>query len=70
MARNIVGTLIQVGKGKLKRQALKEILLSKDRESAEIFLKIISALSDYTDYLRLHRFSRRSFNLCNLLLIF
>ena len=34
MARNIVGTLIQVGKGKLKRQALMEILLSKDRKLA------------------------------------
>ena len=42
----------------------------KTKESAEKLLKTTSALSDYTDYLRLHRLSRRKFNLCNLFLIF
>lgn len=34
MARNIVGTLIEVGRGKFKRGELKKILLSKDRRLA------------------------------------
>lgn len=34
MARNIVGTLIEVGRGKLKKGAVKEILQKKDRKFA------------------------------------
>ena len=38
-------------------------------ESAEIFLKITSALSDYGDYQRLQRLFSSRFNRCNLNLI-
>ena len=34
MVRNIAGTLIEIGKGKLPPEALKKILLAKDRKSA------------------------------------
>lgn len=34
MARNIVGTIVEVGKGRLEKGALKRILFAKDRKSA------------------------------------
>lgn len=34
MVRNIVGTLIEIGRGKLKKRELKKILLAKDRRFA------------------------------------
>ncbi len=36
MVRNIVGTLVEVGKGRLKPEAVKEILRSKDRKKAGV----------------------------------
>ncbi|MGB4520943.1 MAG: hypothetical protein WBI28_03295 [Candidatus Omnitrophota bacterium] len=34
MVRNIVGTLLEIGRGKLKKGGLKEILYSCNRKSA------------------------------------
>jgi tRNA pseudouridine38-40 synthase len=34
MARNIVGTLIEIGRGKFPKSSLKKILLSKNRKFA------------------------------------
>jgi len=36
MARNIVGTLVDVGLGKISPQAFEDILISKDRRQAGI----------------------------------
>jgi hypothetical protein len=50
-----------------KKGWVNHVLPNDVKEVSEKLLKIRSETSDYTDYLRLHRLSRRRFNLCNLL---